>query len=841
MFRVKNSKVITKLSRRSLKAGKARNIIVVAAIVLTSVMFTALFSVGTSMIESFQLETMRMVGTKAHGGYKFISMPKYEKIAADPEVKDISYNIIIGIAENPELAKTPTQIRYTEEKAAEWSFSVPTTGTLPKERLDIATTTDVLDALGVPHELGAAVPLEFTVNGEKYREDFTLCGFWENELVLDENEAYLSREYSDAVAPVWQDGQETDAFPQSGSVNVSLWFRSAWNIEKQMSDLSKRCGFGPEVNEGVNWAYMSDTVDMFTIALIIGLLALIMLSGYLVIYNIFYISVNGKIKFYGLLKTVGTTNRQLKKLVHREALLLSVIGIPIGLLIGYALSALLVPALVGITDTEVYTISVNPFIFVGSGIFTLITVWISCLKPCRLVCRISPVEAARYNDKSSVRKKRKRTRRVTPLSMAVANLSRTKKKTAAAASSLSLALILLNATFSFAHGFDMDKYLQDNIISDFYVTDAAILSSFSGAGNFNSITPDVQYALETLDGITETSHVYMREYQHILNDNERQKAKELLDECAANGADAMHLLQSNHYLDQGQMCSHIYGTDGFAESKMKIIEGNFEREKFESGRYIVAAVGGRLATGRKIWEIGDKVTLIGQDGQPKEYEVMALGCIPDALSPGHSHGFDAYFTLPSSEFISLTGETGAMNLAFNVEPDKIDAVDSQLKNYCGSVNTALDYRSKQSYIDEFNGTQSTFLLVGGLLSFILGLIGILNFINAIITSIRSRRQELAVLQSVGMTGKQLKQMLMGEGAFYILFTALLTLTFGSLLTYALMHTLENVSGYFSYHFIIAPILIVIPILFVLAAVIPVISYVQMCRHSVVDRLREVNE
>ena len=840
MFKVKNSKVITKLSHRSLKAGKVRNIIAVAAIVLTSVMFTALFSVGTSMIESFQLETMRMVGTKSHGGYKFISMPKYEKIAADPEVKDISYNIMVGIAENPELAKTPTEIRYTEEKAAEWSFSVPTTGTLPIERLDIATTTDVLDALGVPHELGATVPLEFTVNGEKYRENFTLCGFWENELVSEVSEAYLSREYSDAVAPAWQDGQETDVFPQSGSVNVSLWFRSAWDIEKQMSDLSKRCGFGPEVNEGVNWAYMSDTVDMFTIALIVGLLALIMLSGYLVIYNIFYISVNGKIKFYGLLKTVGTTNRQLKKLVHREALLLSVIGIPIGLLIGYALSFSLVPAVVGITDTEVYTISVNPLIFVGSGIFTLITVWISCLKPCKSVCRISPVEATRYNDESSVRKKRKRTRRVTPLSMAGANLGRTKKKTAAVAFSLSLALILLNATFSFARGFDMDKYLQDNIISDFYVTDATVLSSFSGAGTFNSITPDVQYALETLDGITEVGHVYMQEYNHTLNDKERQKAKELLDECAANGADAMHLLQPNHFLEQGQMCSHIYGTDGFAENKMEITEGNFEREKFESGRYIVAALGGGLANGNKIWEIGDKVTLVGQDGQPKEYEVMALGCIPYALSSGHGHGFDAYFTLPSPAFISLTGETGAMNLAFNVEPDKLDAVDAQLKNYCESVNTALDYRSKQSYIDEFSGTQSTYLLVGGLLSFILALIGILNFINAIITSIRSRRQELAVLQSVGMTGKQLKQMLMGEGVFYILFTALLTLTFGSLLTYALMLAIENVIGYFSYHFIIAPILVIIPILFVLAAVIPVISYMQMCRHSVVDRLREVN-
>lgn len=839
MFRVKNSKIIGKLSYRSLKAGRTRNIITVAAIVLTAVMFTALFSIGTSMIESFQLATMRQVGSKAHGGYKFITWQQYEKIAADPEVKDVSYDIIVGVTENPELIKTPAEIRYTEEKAAEWSFSMPTVGTLPKERLDIATATEVLDALGVPRELGAEVPLEFTANGVKYHQTFTLCGWWEKETVLGVNEAFLSREYAEEVAPVWQDGQETNEFPQSGSVNPSLWFRSSWNIEKQISDLSKRCGFGPEINEGVNWAYMSDSVDMSTVALIVGLLALIMLSGYLVIYNIFYISVNGRIKFYGLLKTIGTTNRQLKKLVRREAMLLSAVGIPIGLIAGYALSALLVPAIVGITTIGVYKISVNPLIFVGSGIFTFATVWISCLKPCKLVCRISPVEAARYNADTSVRKKRKRTRGVTALSMAAANLGRTKKKTAAVVLSLSLALILLNATVSLTRGFDMDKYLQDNVVSDFYVTDASVRNSFSAAQVFNSITPDVQKSLETLDGIADVGHVYMREYQHRVNDAEKERAQKMLDERAEEVAGSWTLQSAQNHLSDGVILSHIYGADGIAEDKLNITEGKFDREKFESGNYVIASSfihGGD----DRFYEIGEKVTLDAGNGA-KEYMVLALGSIPYALSPQHGHGFDVYFTLPSKEFISLTGETGAMNLALNAAPDKISDIDLQLKNYCESVNTALDYRSKQSYIDEFQSTNNTFLLVGGLLSFILALIGILNFINAVITSIQSRRQELAVLQSIGMTGKQLRQMLMSEGAYYIIFTALFTLTLGTFLTYEIMTAIEDVIGYFSYHFIIAPILIVIPIMLVFAMLIPIVSYIKMCRQSVVERLREVSE
>ncbi len=842
MFKVKNSKVIGKISRRSLKSGKTRNIIAVAAIILTAVMFTALFTVGMSVIESFQLSTMRQVGTRAHGGFKFITWQQYEKIAADPKVKDISYSIIIGTGENPELKKVSTEIRYTEEKEARWSFNYPTTGTLPKNRMDVATTTEVLDALGVPHELGASVPLEFTANGKKYRESFTLCGWWENDVVLGVSEAFLSREYTDEVAPVWQDGQEYYDYKFSGSVNPSLYFPSSWDLENQMSELKERCGFGAEVNDGINWAYMTKSVDAGTVALIVGMLTLIMLSGYLVIYNIFYISVNGRIRFYGLLKTIGTTNGQLKRIVRREALLLSAIGIPLGLAIGYALSAVIVPAVIGMTSIEIFKISANPLIFIGSGIFALITVWISCAKPCKLVCRISPVEAVRYTADASVKKKRKRTKRVTPFILAAGNIGRTRKKTAAVVLSLSLALILLNATVSLTHGFDMDKYLQDNVVSDFYITDASVLNSFSAAVMYNSITPEVSEQVEALDGVTDTGHVYMREYEYKPNDTERRIIKEALDDAEYEGVELPMVMQAvRDNLDKGIVYSHIYGVDGLAEDKLIISEGEFDREKFESGNYVIVMAGGGYAGDTRLWKIGDKVTLDVKNGQKKEYEIMALGNINGALDSGHGHGFDIYFTLPSGEFTSLTGETGAMNIAFNVAPDKINDVDKQIKKYCENVNTDLDYRSRQSYVDEFKDMQNTFMLVGSLLSFILALIGILNFINAIVTSIRSRRQEFAVLQSIGMTGGQLKQMLVSEGAYYIIFTALFTLTLGSLLTYVMMTAIENVIWYFSYRFIITPVLIVIPIMLVLAMLIPVISYARMCRRSVVERLREVNE
>lgn len=113
-----------------------------------------------------------------------------------------------------------------------------------------------------------------------------------------------------------------------GCVNPSIWFADSWDIEGKVEALKARCGFDSSVNDGVNWAYAGSEMDAQSILLVAGLLLLIGFSGYLIIYNIFYISVAADIHFYGLLKTIGTTRRQLAGIVRRQAYLLCVVGIP---------------------------------------------------------------------------------------------------------------------------------------------------------------------------------------------------------------------------------------------------------------------------------------------------------------------------------------------------------------------------------------------------------------------------------------------------------------------------------------------------------------------------------
>lgn len=842
MLNVNSRKAIRRLSGRSIKNNRTRNIIAVLAVILTAVMFTTLFTIGVSIMDAFQLSTMRQVGTSAHAGFKFLTQEQYNILKADPEIKDISYNIIIGFGENPEFAKKSVEIRYTEEKSAEWGFTLPTTGTLPQNRLDIAASTEVLDMLGLPHELGVQVPLEFTAaGGVKYNETFTLCGFWEQDAVSQVCEVFLSREYSDEVAPVWQEtapSQEGNWW-MSGSINPNIWFASSWDIEGQVEALKARCGFGEDVNAGVNWAYASSDIDFATIVLLVGILALIIFSGYMIIYNIFYISVSKDIRFYGLLKTIGTTNRQLKKLVRRQALLLGIVGTPIGLILGYIVSVFVTPVVLSTTSlANEQVISVNPLIFIGGGLFTLITVWISCIKPCRLVSKISPVEAVRYTDSTvSSRKKAKKTRRVTPLSMAWDNIKRTPKKTVSVIVSLSLSMILLNGTFTLINGFDMDKYIENQAVSDFYITDASVMNLNSTVEIFDGVSKELQDEIKALNGITDFGSVYMQETQHKFNETGAENAKKIYEEYKELLPMPYAEEQARRLNEEGLIDAHLYGIDDFITGKLEIADGEFDLEKFKTGEFVIASSFIDTGEGR-YYNIGDKVPIDFGNGNVKEYEVMAIGDIPYALGPQHSHYFDLYLTLPADEFILQTGETGAMKTAFNAEGSAIPAIQEWIENYCTNVDPNIAYQSRETFAAEFEGVQNMYLTVGGLLSFILALIGILNFINSVITSVQTRRQELAVLQSVGMTGKQLRKMLIGEGLWYTVITVLITLTAGSLITYGMVMGIASQMWFFSYHFIITPILLCIPALVVLSVIIPALCYRNMCRQSVVDRLRE---
>lgn len=128
--------------------------------------------------------------------------------------------------------------------------------------------------------------------------------------------------------------------------------------------------------------------------------------------------------------------------------------------------------------------------------------------------------------------------------------------------------------------------------------------------------------------------------------------------------------------------------------------------------------------------------------------------------------FHPVFSRPTIFRNMVAADQPAMKTIFNVDDENLLVTENWLKNYTANTDTALDYFSKVVLRQSFDDMINMYRLVGGVLCAILALIGILNFINSMTTSILSRHKEIAMLQSVGMTGRQVKQMLMYEGMGY---------------------------------------------------------------------------
>ncbi len=154
-------------------------------------------------------------------------------------------------------------------------------------------------------------------------------------------------------------------------------------------------------------------MDPITVLLVVVVLVLILLTGYLIIYNVFQISVANDIRFYGLLKTIGTTGRQIKAMLRQRGPppQLRAVGIPIGLVVGWLVGGQLAPAVMAQLDGVSDVVSVSPVIFLGSAAFALLTVFLSCARPGRMAARVSPVEAVRYTEGAGKGRKERKSRK----------------------------------------------------------------------------------------------------------------------------------------------------------------------------------------------------------------------------------------------------------------------------------------------------------------------------------------------------------------------------------------------------------------------------------------------
>ena len=831
LFGNNNRLVLKLLAKRSLKAQK--NTIAVLAIMLATLLFTSLFTIAISLQTAMQESNMRTTGTSAHAGIKRLSWEEYEKLSSDTGIKDIGYSIIIGNAVGDDFNKTPTELRYGDETYSELTFNTPDTGHLPEQKNEIATSRIVLDAMGLPDKVGTQMELTFTTDTDTFTDTFTLCGIWDGDAVAYRQTMLLSKAYAEQVAPVIH-GETDGTTPPVGTgyIDAVMMMPTAWNIEKQALEVTSKYGLDERVS--INDAYQMATVNLSSMLPLVAGIAVIFIAGYLLIYNVFYISIAQDIRFYGMLKTLGTTARQIRKIVYKKAIKLSLMGIPIGLLLGWPIGRLLLPAIVNmLTDDIRIVTTVNPLIFLVAIVFSAITVFISCQKPAILAAKVSPMEALHYIEQTGGKKKQRRSKHISTMMMAKNNLTRNKKKVMIVTLSFVLSIVLLNSVYTYVTSFDFDKFVADFSLTDFTVSDTTVINNYAPYNTAN-VSQDFISQAESLNGLEDIGNIYLWTSKQPLSENDLARLQEL----SASSSDIANELEN--YRVRQEHGVNVYGLDDFPAEYVQVLDGELNTEQWKAGTGVYVTPLRMMGDGSLcLYKPGDQISVTQLDGTNKVYDVLAVVRIPSALQTPLQVDMGLDYIFPTNELLGnmVPADQPAMKTIFNVDHEHQLATENWLKNYTKNTDTSLDYLSKVTLRQNFDRMINMFRLVGGTLCAILALIGILNFINSITTSILSRYREIAMLQSVGMTGWQVKQILIYEGIGYSILGLLGSLILSVIASLTVVRMMGVELTYFTWHFTLLPVFLCIIPLLLITAIVPLVCYNKMAQKTVVERLR----
>ena len=236
------------------------------------------------------------------------------KLEDDPRIAQSGLRRFIGMPAELPFNKSHVEIGYADAQYARWMFCDPAAGRLPREGTsEAATDTEVLRLLGVEPVLGAEFTVTFPVDGHETTQTFTLSGWWErDEAVIASHILIPESRVNEILREVGVTQPGSDGM--TGTWNLDVMLKSgARHIRADLDAILRDhgCQSGDRTAEGyvdvgVNWAYtgaqLSERLDISTLLLLGGMLALILLTGCLIIYNVFQISVAEDIRLYGIME-----------------------------------------------------------------------------------------------------------------------------------------------------------------------------------------------------------------------------------------------------------------------------------------------------------------------------------------------------------------------------------------------------------------------------------------------------------------------------------------------------------------------------------------------------------
>lgn len=820
-----NQAIIRRLIRKMYQANRRRNFFLIGAIILTSFLLTAVFSMGMGYMESVRMRTLRMAGSVSHMAFPAPTKEQLDKIEQLDYVKHVGLGYMIGECEETLSIGARLQLAHVNETQWETMFLPVFTqveGNFPKNEYDIALSRFILSEMGIEQPyIGMKIPLTFVVYGteKSVTEVFELCGIY--------------TEYSHLMPGTSLVGYTSYAMAEkyrmisTEQTCVNIIFTHERNMDEQIKKLSNDLRLSDSQQCIISPAYIKQEMDSTVWVALACVVMVLMIAGYLLIYNVMHISIINDIQLYGMLKTVGATVRQIKYLVMGQLMTLCLVGIPIGMIAGAIVSLWMVPAI--IVNSGIQTgvkISFSAVIYIGTALFTGLTVYVGSVEPVYLASKISPIEARKYtgaDDKIKACFLKKGSKQ---LQMAVRNMMRQKRRVSIVIVSLSMGMILFTMMTTILASWDIDKKVLKEYEHDISLT-------ASGIQGHKYLEQDFIDKISAIQGIEEIQIRTLTGGELEYDDALDAYMDYIYDKYVELGIEVKKDTLKEKGLGFG-----IRGIDLSQIQRLCEEQGiKIENESWLQGQscFIFAGEESKKVLEKSFAE-GTNINLL-IEGADKKMPMTIAGYIE--LSHPLTNFIVSYGELEivvANEFLREKGiPTEITDVGIFIEEGLDEAVNMRVKQMLTSKQLVV---SRLEAKRECEQNKMLLYIMGDSISGILALTGICNFIHVISVGIVTRKQELAVLECIGMSKKEVKQMVTYEGLGYACMAIFFSVTIGNGFTYQMFIAFQKIEQTAEFTYPYVAIGLLYSVIVCICVAVPSIVLDKENKRSLVERMRE---
>ncbi len=806
-----NSKILYHIAKNNLMAKKSSSIICLLSIYLV----TALISVISLFIQGQQTAEQRLLDRMQHVMYMDVTQQQLNSIASDEKVE-------LCIPYKPAEQEFQTKgvkysFSYMESCAEKICTYVPAAGFLPEKYNEIVVDKAFMEALGRECRPGAAV----TLDAGGSLEEFVITGYTETEAVSASHLIRVSREFA-KNSPLMKDVPDTalvrlkeDVIGGSDSAFTSAAYQIAMDYGIVRQNVNLNGSFELSLQRGNTGLYTVFFVSFLFFA-----------AGSIVIYSIFYFSVTARVKQTGQFLTIGMTEKQVKKMIHREGLLLSAAAIPAGLLTGGILIYFALPDGWSFADYGITSLVIAALGF--------LVVQLSIGRPASIAAKVSPIEAYKNYAVTGKQKPKKmgtpttkviedmqetygrqRRRQLTPLTLAWMEIRTNRKKQGLTTISLAFGGILFMVAASWIASWDRDAFSRQDFFQDseyeiryFYDVHGSPrtygITDFQLRGNLSSVLKS-----------------RIQKLAHVRNVHTERSATGVISYQGATFTQTFCPLSKDD--------TEYYGLPA---------KGN------NSYRYLVqhdAVLITDCTFSEQINGItfrpGEKLQISYFDGEEHTVGLEIAAVSADKVK---SHPSRTTFFMSDATMKKLWGE---MNTAesFSISVDQYEKYGAQAEEQIRSLLRPYDDLSlwtlREQKLEDAAMIPQLEMQIYGIAVFVI-LFGIFNLVNTVCGSIMSRKKQLSMLESIGMEERQVRHMLLAESIFLALPDILITITIGTAAGYGFISLMQQSADYLKYHVPGIAILLYVAGMTGIPALIAFICLKVQNQYSLVERIRK---